>query len=107
MELHGVLLAPLWINDTALRYAKERVQFGKPIAGFQLQQKLAEMITEITKAQLLAFRLGQLKMKTKPVLPKSQWPKEIMLKWPLKLHVKPVKYWAAWELPANIALCAI
>ncbi|MGD1945458.1 MAG: acyl-CoA dehydrogenase family protein [Croceivirga sp.] len=48
--------------DTALRYAKERSQFGKPIAGFQLQQKkLAEMITEITKAQLLAFRLGQLK----------------------------------------------
>jgi len=48
--------------DTALRYTKERVQFGKPIAGFQLQQKkLAEMITEITKAQLLAWRLGVLK----------------------------------------------
>jgi glutaryl-CoA dehydrogenase len=48
--------------DTALRYSKERVQFGKPIAATQLQQKkLAEMITEITKAQLLAFRLGQLK----------------------------------------------
>ena len=48
--------------DTALRYAKERIQFGKPIAAFQLQQKkLAEMLTEITKAQLLAFRLGQLK----------------------------------------------
>ena len=48
--------------DTALRYSKERIQFGKPIAGFQLQQKkLAEMITEITKAQLLTFRLGQLK----------------------------------------------
>ncbi|EHQ30212.1 acyl-CoA dehydrogenase family protein [Mucilaginibacter paludis] len=48
--------------DTALRYAKERVQFGKPIAGFQLQQKkLAEMITEITKAQLLVWRLGVLK----------------------------------------------
>lgn len=48
--------------DTALRYAKERIQFGKPIAATQLQQKkLAEMITEITKAQLLAFRLGQLK----------------------------------------------
>ena len=47
--------------DTALRYAKERVQFGKPIAGFQLQQKkLAEMITEITKAQLLTWRLGVL-----------------------------------------------
>ncbi len=50
--------------DTALRYAKERIQFGKPIASFQLQQKkLAEMITEITKAQLLALRVGQLKNK--------------------------------------------
>jgi glutaryl-CoA dehydrogenase len=48
--------------DTALRYAKERQQFGKPIAAFQLQQKkLAEMITEITKAQLMVYRLGQLK----------------------------------------------
>ena len=48
--------------DTALRYSKERIQFDKPIAGFQLQQKkLAEMITEITKAQLLAWRLGMLK----------------------------------------------
>lgn len=48
--------------DTALRYAKERIQFDKPIAGTQLQQKkLAEMITEITKAQLLAWRLGHLK----------------------------------------------
>lgn len=47
--------------DTALRYSKERVQFGKQIAGFQLQQKkLAEMITEITKAQLLVWRLGVL-----------------------------------------------
>ena len=48
--------------DTALRYAKERIQFGKPIASFQLQQKkLAEMITEITKAQLLTWRLGVLR----------------------------------------------
>ena len=47
--------------DTALRYAKERSQFGKPIAGFQLQQKkLAEMLTEITKAQLLNWRLAVL-----------------------------------------------
>ena len=47
--------------DIALNYAKERVQFGRPIAGFQLQQKkLAEMITEITKAQLLNWRLGTL-----------------------------------------------
>jgi glutaryl-CoA dehydrogenase len=58
----GAIGAAMDCYDTALRYAKERVQFGKPIAGFQLQQKkLAEMITEITKAQLLAFRLGQLK----------------------------------------------
>ena len=48
--------------DTALRYAKERIQFGKPIASFQLQQKkLAEMITEITKAQFLTWRLGVLR----------------------------------------------
>jgi glutaryl-CoA dehydrogenase len=47
--------------DTALRYSKQREQFGKPIAGFQLQQKkLSEMITEITKAQLLVWRLGVL-----------------------------------------------
>ncbi len=47
--------------DSALRYSKERIQFGKPIGGFQLtQKKLAEMITEITKAQLLCWRLGML-----------------------------------------------
>jgi glutaryl-CoA dehydrogenase len=48
--------------DSALRYSKERIQFGKPIGGFQLtQKKLAEMITEITKAQLLTWRLGVLR----------------------------------------------
>ena len=58
----GVIGAAMDCYDAALRYSKERIQFGKPIGGFQLQQKkLAEMITEITKAQLLAFRLGQLK----------------------------------------------
>ncbi len=57
----GVIGAALDCYDTALRYSKERHQFGKPIAGFQLQQKkLAEMITEITKAQLLTWRLGVL-----------------------------------------------
>lgn len=62
----GAIGAAMDCYDTALKYAKERVQFGKPIAGFQLQQKkLAEMITEITKAQLLAFRLGQLKNQNK------------------------------------------
>ena len=58
----GAIGAALDCYDSALRYSKERTQFGRPIGGFQLQQKkLAEMITEITKAQLLTFRLGQLK----------------------------------------------
>jgi glutaryl-CoA dehydrogenase len=58
----GAIGAAMDCYDTALRYAKERIQFDKPIGAFQLQQKkLAEMITEITKAQLLTFRLGQLK----------------------------------------------
>ena len=58
----GVIGAAIDCYQTALKYALERHQFGKPIAGFQLQQKkLAEMLTEITKAQLLAYRLGQLK----------------------------------------------
>ncbi|MFZ1845994.1 MAG: acyl-CoA dehydrogenase family protein, partial [Saprospiraceae bacterium] len=57
----GVLGAALDCYDSALRYSQERIQFGKPIGQFQLtQKKLAEMITEITKAQLLAWRLGTL-----------------------------------------------
>ncbi len=58
----GAIGAAMDCYDTALRYSKERVQFGKPIGAFQLQQKkLAEMITEITKAQLLTWRLGVLR----------------------------------------------
>jgi glutaryl-CoA dehydrogenase len=58
----GTIGAAMDCYDTALRYAKQRKQFGKPIAGFQLQQKkLAEMITEITKAQFLTWRLGVLR----------------------------------------------
>ncbi len=58
----GAIGAALDCYDSALRYSKERIQFGKPIGGFQLtQKKLAEMITEITKAQLLTWRLGVLK----------------------------------------------
>ncbi|GAB1395364.1 MAG TPA: acyl-CoA dehydrogenase family protein [Saprospiraceae bacterium] len=57
----GVIGAALDCYDSALRYSQERIQFGKPIGGFQLtQKKLAEMITEITKAQLLTWRLGVL-----------------------------------------------
>jgi glutaryl-CoA dehydrogenase len=62
----GALGAAMDCYDTALRYSKERIQFGKPIGGFQLQQKkLAEMITEITKGQLLNWRLGVLKNEEK------------------------------------------
>ncbi len=58
----GAIGAAMDCYDTALRYSKERIQFDKPIGQFQLQQKkLAEMITEITKAQLLAWRLGVLR----------------------------------------------
>ncbi len=58
----GAIGAAMDCYDSALRYSKERKQFGRPIGGFQLQQKkLAEMITEITKAQLLTWRLGVLK----------------------------------------------
>lgn len=58
----GAIGAAMDCYDTALRYAKERVQFGRPIGGFQLiQKKLAEMITDITKAQLLNWRLGVLR----------------------------------------------
>ena len=62
----GVIGAAIDCYNTALQYARERKQFGKPIASFQLQQKkLAEMLTEITKAQLMAWRLGKLKNENK------------------------------------------
>jgi glutaryl-CoA dehydrogenase len=58
----GVIGAAMDCYDTALRYSLERKQFGKPIASFQLQQKkLAEMLTDITKMQLLAWRVGMLR----------------------------------------------
>ncbi|MBK6626644.1 MAG: acyl-CoA dehydrogenase family protein [Flavobacteriales bacterium] len=58
----GTLGVAMECYDVALRYSKQRIQFGKPIGAFQLtQKKLAEMITEITKAQLLTWRLGVLR----------------------------------------------
>lgn len=58
----GAVGAAMACYDCALSYAKERIQFGKPIASFQLvQKKLVDMVQEITKAQLLALRLGRLK----------------------------------------------
>ncbi len=66
----GAIGAAMDCYDTALRYSKERIQFGKPIGQFQLQQKkLAEMITEITKAQLLTWRLGVLRNEGKATSP--------------------------------------
>ncbi|MDD1524008.1 acyl-CoA dehydrogenase [Riemerella anatipestifer] len=62
----GVIGAAIDCYCTAVQYAKERTQFGKPIGSFQLQQKkLAEFLTEITKAQLLSWRLGLLKNENK------------------------------------------
>jgi len=62
----GAIGAGMDCYDSALRYSQEREQFGKPIGQFQLtQKKLAEMITELTKAQLLAWRLGTLANKGK------------------------------------------
>lgn len=58
----GAMGAAMDCYYSSLKYSQERIQFGRPIAGFQLtQKKLAEMITEITKAQLLTWRLGVLK----------------------------------------------
>jgi len=66
----GAIGAAMDCYDSALRYSRERIQFGKPIASFQLiQKKLAEMITEITKAQLLTYRLGQLKNEDRATSP--------------------------------------
>src|SRR5215468_4544322 len=66
----GAIGAAMSCFDAALKYSKERIQFGRPLGGFQLtQKKLAEMATEISKAQLLSLHLGRLKDegKVKPV----------------------------------------
>src|SRR6478752_7370751 len=66
----GAIGAAMDCYDSAKRYTKERIQFGKPIASFQLmQKKLAEMLTEITKAQLLNWRLGMLMNEGKATTP--------------------------------------
>jgi glutaryl-CoA dehydrogenase len=93
--------------DTALRYAKERIQFDKPIAGTQLQQKkLAEMITEITKAQLLTWRLGVLRNEGKATSAQISMAKRNNVNMALKLRVKRVKSLAEWESPENTRSCA-
>lgn len=60
----GVIGAAMACYDTALSYSQSRIQFGKPIAGFQItQEKLVHMITEITKMQFMTLQLGRLKDK--------------------------------------------
>lgn len=60
----GVIGAAMACYDTALSYSKSRIQFGKPIAGFQItQEKLVHMLTEITKMQFITLQLGRLKDK--------------------------------------------
>jgi glutaryl-CoA dehydrogenase len=66
----GAIGAAMDCYDAARRYSLERIQFGKPIASFQLiQKKLAEMLTEITKAQLLNWKLGLLMEQGKATTP--------------------------------------
>lgn len=82
----GAIGAAMACYDTALRYSKERIQFDRPIGGFQLQQKkLAEMITEITKAQLLTFRLGQLKSEGRATTPQISMAKRNNVEMALKI----------------------
>jgi glutaryl-CoA dehydrogenase len=82
----GAIGAAMDCYDSALRYSKERIQFGKPIASFQLiQKKLAEMITEITKAQLLTFRLGQLKNEDRATSPQISMAKRNNVDMALKI----------------------
>jgi glutaryl-CoA dehydrogenase len=78
--------------DTALRYAKERIQFDKPIAGTQLQQKkLAEMITEITST-ITNMEIGCFKNEGRATTAQISMAKETMSTWQLTLHVKQDKY---------------
>ena len=78
----GAIGAAMDCYNTALQYSLERKQFGKPIASFQLQQKkLAEILTEITKAQLLAWRLGVLKNDGKATPAQISMAKRTMWRW--------------------------
>lgn len=78
----GAIGAAMDCYDSARRYSLERIQFGKPIASFQLtQKKLSEMLTEITKAQLLNYRLAQLMDEGKATTLKFRWQSEMQSKW--------------------------
>ena len=82
----GAIGAAMDCYDSALRYSKERIQFDKPIASFQLiQKKLAEMITEITKAQLLTLRLGELRNENRASTAQISMPKRNNVEMALKI----------------------
>ena len=82
----GVVGAAMGCYDEALSYAKERIQFNKPIASFQLvQRKLVNMLSEITKAQLLIFRLGRLKDEGKESVEQVSLAKRNNVKMALKI----------------------
>ncbi len=82
----GAIGAAMDCYDSARRYTKERIQFGKPIASFQLmQKKLAEMLTEITKAQLLNWRLGMLMNEGKATTPQISMAKRNSVEMALKI----------------------
>jgi glutaryl-CoA dehydrogenase len=82
----GAIGAMLACFDEARRYAKTRIQFGKPIASFQLtQQKLAEMLTEVTKAQLLCLQLGRLKDEGKATAAQVSLAKRNNVYWALEM----------------------
>jgi glutaryl-CoA dehydrogenase len=82
----GAVGAAMACYDEALNYAKHRVQFGKPIAGFQLvQAKFAEIVSEITKMQLLSWRLGRLKEAGKATHFQVSMAKRNNVGWALKI----------------------
>ncbi|MEX1000774.1 MAG: acyl-CoA dehydrogenase family protein [Crocinitomicaceae bacterium] len=82
----GALGAAMDCYDQALRYSKERIQFDVPIGAFQLtQKKLAEMITEITKAQFLTLRLGQLREEGRATSPQISMAKRNNVEFALKI----------------------
>lgn len=82
----GAIGAAMDCYDSARRYSLERIQFGKPIGSFQLvQKKLAEMLTEITKAQLLNWRLGMLMNEGKATTPQISMAKRNSVEMALKI----------------------
>ncbi|MEZ5024189.1 MAG: acyl-CoA dehydrogenase family protein [Chitinophagales bacterium] len=97
----GAMGAAMDCYDAALRYSKERIQFGKPDEALT-QKKLAEMITEITKAQLLAWRLGTLANEGKATAAQISMAKRNNVWMALQIAREADKFTVEWVLPMNI-----